>query len=153
MLQDMLGYCIGLFVYSPINILIHECGHAFFVKLFGGKIRNISIGTGEPKLTWGKIIINKYFFLFGLADFDRRTLKVDHKFAIFLIFLGGALFNIITLIVVILIFNQYDPGHFLKGYYIGFTITLIVSALVPMTYPHGYDSDGKHIIRLFTNKF
>lgn len=151
MLQDILGYSIGLIVYSPLNILIHECGHAFFVKFFGGNIRSIQIGTGESKFSWGKIVVNKYFFLFGLADFDQKTLKVNNKFSIFFIFFGGVLFNIIVLIAVILIFNKYDPGHFLKGYYIGFTTTLILSALFPMTYPNGFDSDGKHILRLFIN--
>lgn len=149
MLQDILGYTIGLIVFSPLNIMIHECGHAFFVKFFGGSIRNIYIGTGEPKFSWGKIVVNKYFYLFGLADFDQETLKVNNKFSNFLIAFGGALFNTIVLVAVILIFNQYDAGHFLKGYYIGFTVTLIVSALIPMTYPNGYDSDGKHILRLF----
>lgn len=149
MLETIIGYTIAILIYFPINIFIHECGHAFFVKVFGGDIKNIHIGIGEPLFKRGNIIINKYFFMFGLAEFESTSLKINNKFTQFLIGIGGVLFNVISLVIVILIFNLYDPGHFLKGYYIGFTSFLIFSALIPVTYPHGYDSDGKLIMKLF----
>lgn len=79
---------------------------------------------------------------------NTHTVKIKNKIGDFFIIFGGVLFNIISLIIVILIFNAYNPNSFLKGYYIGFTITLIISALIPVTYPNGYDSDGKNIFKL-----
>lgn len=149
MIFDLIGYAIGLFIFSPLNIFIHELGHAFFIKIFGGKLKKIYIGTGEPLFDIGKIVVNKYFFLFGLADYDSSSLSINNRLSSFFIAIGGVLFNLITLFIVILAFNSYDPGNFLKGYYIGFTCMLIISAIVPITYPDGSYSDGKHIMRLF----
>lgn len=151
MLEVILGYAVSILVFSPMNIFIHECGHAFFAKLFGEKIESIQIGIGEPLFNVGKVVVNKSFFMFGLAEIAEHSLKVTNKFARFLIAIGGVLFNAISLVIVILIFNTFDPGHFLKGYYIGFTSFLILSALIPVTYHHGYDSDGKHIVNIFKN--
>ncbi|WP_156857888.1 site-2 protease family protein [Oceanobacillus sp. AG] len=144
----VLGYLIGLLIYSPFNLIIHELGHAFFIKLLGGKINKIQIGVGGPLINLKGFSFNKYFFILGYVDFDYSTVKIKNKIGDFFIIFGGVLFNIISLIIVILIFNAYNPNSFLKGYYIGFTITLIISALIPVTYPNGYDSDGKNIFKL-----
>ena len=43
-------------------MFIHELGHAFFVKLFGGIILKMEIGIGEPLFNIGKIQVNKFFY-------------------------------------------------------------------------------------------
>jgi hypothetical protein len=152
LLQEIIGYAAGIFIFSPINLFIHELGHAFFIKVFGGKMKCIYVGSGEPILKIQKVVINKYFFLFGLADYEDHSIKITNKLSYFLIAIGGVLFNAITLTIVILVFNAYDPNHFLKGYYIGFTAMLILSAIIPITYPDGNESDGKYIMNLLKNK-
>jgi len=42
---------IALFIF-PFIALIHESGHAFFVKIFGGEISEFAIGNGE--VLWKK---------------------------------------------------------------------------------------------------
>lgn len=147
-MTTVLGYLIGFLIYSPFNLIIHELGHAFFIKLLGGKINRIHIGVGDSLINLKGFSFNKYFFILGYVDFDYSTVKIKNKIGDFFIIFGGVLFNIISLIIIISIFNAYNPNSFLKGYYIGFTITLIISALIPVTYPNGYDSDGKNIFKL-----
>jgi len=152
MIKELLAYTVGILFYCPINIFIHEVGHAFFIKMFGGKMKRIQVGYGSPAFEFGKIVVNKYFFIFGAAEFDERTLKIKNKLSAFFIYFGGVLFNIIFLVLAIIAFNTHDPGSIYKGYYIGFTVTLIISALIPMTYPDGSFSDGKHIFKIFKSE-
>lgn len=150
MLYTIIGYIVGIFIFCPLNLFIHELGHAFFIKLFGGKIKHIHIGVGDSLFTFSKFIVHRSFFIFGFVEFDEDTLKIHNTTSNVLIGLGGVLFNALSLIVVIIIFNLYDPSNFLKGYYIGFTLTLILSALVPITYSDGTDSDGKGVLKNFS---
>lgn len=72
----VLGYLIGLLIYSPFNLIIHELGHAFFIKLLGGKINKIHIGVGGPLINLKGFSFNKYFFILGYVDFDYSTVII-----------------------------------------------------------------------------
>ena len=55
---------IGLFIF-PFIALIHESGHAFFIKLFGGKIKEFAIGNGETLWKVKAFSIKKAYFAGG----------------------------------------------------------------------------------------
>ncbi len=147
MLEEISGYAIGLLIFCPFNSIIHELGHVFFVKLFGGKITSIEIGYGNVWFRFWKWKIRQYFFMYGSMTFKEDSLTINNRAARLLIDAGGILANIGMLILVISLFNHYAPGSFIKGYYIGFTATLLISVLIPYSLPDGTDSDGKSLLK------
>lgn len=48
-----------------VVIIIHEIGHAIFVKIFGGKIIYIGFGEGDPLFEYKKFKIGKKSLLSG----------------------------------------------------------------------------------------
>lgn len=151
MFEQIIGYSVALFLFQPLNVFVHELGHGFFAKLFGGKVHKIEVGIGEPLFSIGKLQVNKQFFIMGYCRFDSQ-LANHSKIKLSLILLGGVIFNMITILLLIAIKMNTTHHHFLDGYYFGFTGMLILSALIPMTYFTGDDSDGKRLIRVLTRK-
>ncbi|MFD1608491.1 site-2 protease family protein [Oceanobacillus luteolus] len=147
----MVGYSVAFFIFQPLNVFIHELGHAFFVKIYGGTIQKIEIGIGEHLFRIGKVQINKQFFIMGLCRYDIDSSNLN-KFRLAFIALGGVIFNLMTILLLIAIKLYTDHHHFLDGYFFGFTGVLILSALIPVTYPTGYDSDGRWLINILKDK-
>ena len=152
MIEMFIGYTIALFIFQPLNVLIHEVGHAFFIKAFGGKVFKIEIGVGEPLLNVGIIQINKQFFLYGLCrcEYNQKDpVSLKEKVKLSLIALGGITFNLITIFLLIAVKTFTMHHHFLDGYFFGFTGVLIISAMIPMTYLDGYKSDGLTLVNIW----
>jgi hypothetical protein len=148
--QTLIGYAIGLFIFSPINTIIHELGHYFFYKCFGGKGSTIHIGIGPKWFQIGTfMVIHRYYFFFGYIAYH-TSIRDKNVIAKALIGLGGIIFNGLSLAGYLWFFG--DDNFFLNEYYIGFTIALIISALIPITYPNSQISDGKYVLNLFLSK-
>ncbi|WP_039043462.1 site-2 protease family protein [Sporosarcina sp. ZBG7A] len=155
MIETIIGYVIALFIFQPINVFIHENGHAFFVKIFGGNVFKIEIGIGEPLFNIGIIQVNKQFFMFGICrceynPTDPSSLNEKVKFS--LIALGGIIFNLMTILILLAVKMNTTHNHFLDGYFFGFTGFLIVSALIPLTYSTGFKSDGLMLLNIWRKK-
>src|SRR5690606_13524717 len=76
-----------------------------------------------------------------------------NKFANILIFFGGALFNFLgTLGVILLVENEFLEAGMLTYQFTYFSLYYIFFALFPMPYPDGTYSDGKMILDLLKNK-
>lgn len=150
MIELIIGYAVALFIFQPINVLIHEIGHASFAKMFGGKIEKVEIGIGDPFFSIGKYVqVNKVFFMMGALHYDNNLDQKRHKVRLSLVALGGVLFNLLTVVLFISYKAYTGHQHFLDGYFFGFTAVLIISALIPVTYSTGYDSDGKWLLDIW----
>ncbi|MCM3741556.1 M50 family metallopeptidase [Oceanobacillus luteolus] len=67
-LETIFGYSVAFFIFQPLNVFIHELGHAFFVKIYGGTIQKIEIGIGEHLFRIGKVQIKNNFSSWDCAD-------------------------------------------------------------------------------------
>ncbi|WP_025783397.1 site-2 protease family protein [Sporosarcina sp. D27] len=155
MIETIVGYIVALFIFQPLNVFIHEHGHAFFVKIFGGKVYKIEIGIGDPLFKIGSLQVNKQFFMFGICRGEYNspdsTLLIE-KIKLSLIALGGIIFNLATILLLIVVKMYTSHHHFLDGYFFSFTGVLILSAIIPVTYFTGYKSDGLVLFNTWKNE-
>lgn len=140
---------IALFIF-PFIALIHESGHAFFVKLFGGEISEFAIGNGE--VLWKKkfFIIKKAYFVGGRVV--AKNMEEFSKTQKALFFLGGVIFNFLSAFVLDLLMG-YEFGVF-RNYLDSFIFVSyfnVVINLVPLTTIIG-TSDGKKLVELYKTK-
>ncbi|WP_144512887.1 site-2 protease family protein [Bacillus sp. FJAT-22090] len=140
---------IALFIF-PFIALIHESGHAFFVKLFGGEISEFAIGNGEVLWKKHKFTIKKAYFVGGrvVTKSDEGFSKTQRVF----ILLGGVIFNFLSAFVLDL-FTGYEFGVF-RNYLDSFIFVSylnVVINLFPLTTIIG-TSDGKQLVELYNNK-
>ena len=92
------SFILAITVVIPLIILIHEMGHAFFARIFGGEITNITLGMGKKICTIGILDIRILYLAGGTSSY--KNLKKDSKISKILILLGGVIFNIITMALV-----------------------------------------------------
>lgn len=140
---------IALFIF-PFIALIHESGHAFFVKLFGGEISEFAIGNGE--ILWKKnaFAIKQAYFVGGRVV--PKNIEKLSKTQKALIFLGGVIFNFLSAFVFDL-FTGYEFGVF-RNYLDSFIFVSylnVVINLVPHTTIIG-TTDGKKLVELLRTK-
>ncbi|KAA0957579.1 hypothetical protein FQ085_05845 [Planococcus sp. ANT_H30] len=137
---------IGLFIF-PFVAFIHEIGHAFFLKLFGGKINGFSIGNG--KILWKKNnfnIRNAYFAGGRVVPNTINGMSTTQKS---FFFLGGVLFNLISALVLD-VTTGYELGvfrHYLDSFIFVSYLNVFIN-LVPLTTIFG-DTDGKKLVELY----
>lgn len=145
-----LNLLILIFIVSPILSLIHEVGHAFFVKIFGGSVDKIVIGTGKPIIKIGKFEIRALYFSCGM--YFSSNLKVSNNFTHILISLGGIIFNLsFSFILFILMhFNIIPYNSILYGTMMFSLISALINSL-PITLVD-MDTDGKQLYLYFKNK-
>ena len=150
-LEDIPKFILAFFILLPMISIIHEGGHVFFAWLMGGRNIKITVGTGKPVFHWGIIEVRQYYFWYGVCTFD--NIKRQHKIANILIFSGGALFNLLGAIAVILLVERGVLEEGLVIYqFTYFSLYYIFFALIPMPYPDGNYSDGKIILNLIRGK-
>lgn len=150
-LEDIPKFILAFFILLPVISIIHEGGHVFFAWLMGGRNIKITVGTGKPVFHWGIIEVRQYYFWYGVCTFD--NIKRQHKIANILIFSGGALFNLLSAIAVILLVERGVLEEGLVIYqFTYFSLYYIFFALIPMPYPDGNYSDGKIILDLIRGK-
>lgn len=149
--SDIPKFILAFFLVLPLITLIHEGGHVFFAWLMGGKNIRVTIGTGKPLFRLGLLEVRKYYFWYGLCDFD--NLERNEVFANVLIFAGGILFNAIsTVAVMYLVEHGVLESSMLTYQFTYFSLYFIFFALLPMPYPDGNYSDGKIILDLLRHK-
>lgn len=155
MMETIIGYVIALFIFQPLNVFIHEIGHAFFVKIFGGNVFKIEVGIGEPLIRIGSVQVNKQFFMFGICRCEYTPTDPSllfEKVKLSFIALGGVIFNLMTIFILIAVKLNTTHNHFLDGYFFGFTGFLILSAIIPLTYFTGSKSDGLVLVNIWRRK-
>lgn len=150
-LQDIPKFFLAFFLVLPLISLLHELGHVFFAWLMGGKKIRVIIGSGKPVFSIGPLEVRQYYFWYGLCTFE--NLKRTRKWANILIFSGGAFFNLLgTVVVIILVEKEILEAGILTYQFTYFSLYYIFFALLPMPYPDGNYSDGKIIVELLRGK-
>ena len=150
-INDIPKFILAFFILLPVISILHEAGHVFFAWLMGGKNIRVTVGSGKPIFQRGMLEIRQYYFWYGLCTFE--NIKRKERFANILIFGGGAFFNLLGVIAVMLLVEK---GYLEEGLFTYqftyFSIYYIFFALLPMPYPDGNYSDGKIILDLLRGK-
>ena len=150
-INDIPKFILAFFILLPVISILHEAGHVFFAWLMGGKNIRVTVGSGKPIFQRGMLEIRQYYFWYGLCTFE--NIKRKERFANILIFSGGALFNLLgTIAVVLLVEKGYLEAGIFTYQFTYFSIYYIFFALLPMPYPDGNYSDGKIILDLLRGK-
>ena len=137
---------ITLFI-SPIIALIHESGHAFFLKIFGAKVSEFSIGNGDIFWRKNNFFIKKVYFFGGkVFSVDQEMLSKKQKT---FVYLGGVFFNLLSALVLhlltgyeFLVFRNYVDSFIFVSY-----LTVVIN-LIPLNTIIGA-TDGKQLVELF----
>ncbi|MDN5710522.1 MAG: site-2 protease family protein [Planococcus sp. (in: firmicutes)] len=140
---------IALFIF-PFIALIHETGHAFFLKLSGGEVAEFSIGNGEVLWKYKRFYIRTAYFAGGRVV--PKSIDVLSKFQRILFYLGGVLFNFASALILdlatgyeLFIFRDYLDSFIFVSY-----LNVLVN-LIPVSTIVG-NSDGKKLLNLFLQK-
>lgn len=150
-LSDIIKFLFSFFLILPVVTLIHLGGHLFFVTLFGGTEKKILIGCGDKLFSFFNVEIRKYYFWNGHCEF--KGLKYDNKFTNMLIYLGGAIFNLISMLVIYsLVYQDILERSVIWYQFIYFSFYIMFFSLFPMYFSDGSPSDGKAAELTLKNK-
>ncbi|MDT0687241.1 site-2 protease family protein [Autumnicola psychrophila] len=150
-ISDIPKFILAFFILMPVISILHEGGHVFFAWLMGGKNIKVTVGTGKPLFRLGMLEVRKYYFWYGVCTFE--NIRRKEKLANILIFSGGALFNLLsTIAVMMLVENGYFEEGIATYQFTYFSLYYIFFAILPMPYPDGNYSDGKIILDLIRGK-
>ncbi|MCM3712657.1 hypothetical protein [Halalkalibacter oceani] len=145
-LADIPIFLVSLLVILPLISLIHQAGHVFFVWLFGGKLQ-FSLGAGKRLCKIGCFEIRRIYFWHSFFQYEK--LKKDTTFSHIMIFLGGSLFNIISICIVNgLIHSDVLPPHIFFYNFVYFSIYFVFFSLFPARYSDDHPSDAMAIYDL-----
>ncbi|MCK1994200.1 hypothetical protein [Peribacillus muralis] len=150
-LYDIMKFLFSFFLIMPIVTLIHLSGHAFFVTIFGGAEKKIVIGCGNKLFSLWNMEIRKYYFWNGACEF--KGLKHDNRVTNMLIYLGGAIFNLVSMLAIYsLVFQKILESSVIWYQFIYFSFYIMFFSLFPMYFPDGSPSDGKAAHLALRNK-
>ncbi|MGD6775152.1 MULTISPECIES: site-2 protease family protein [Bacillaceae] len=150
-INDLWKFFLSFFLVLPIVTIIHELGHYFFAKLFGGKVI-VHIGTGNVLFKFGSIRIRKLYFYDGWCEYisiSKKASKLDK----ILVYLGGSIFNILSIFLLnTLILNEVlEPSIFFYQFTY-FSFYFLFFSLFPINHLNGCPSDGMAALNILTNK-
>lgn len=139
---------ITLFI-CPIIALVHESGHAFFLKIFGAKVSEFSIGNGDVLWRKNNFFIKKAYFFGGRVFTEDYNMLSKNQRTFY--FLGGVFFNYLSALVLhlltgyeFLVFRNYLDSFIFVSY-----LTVLIN-LIPLNTILG-ETDGKQLVKLYKN--
>lgn len=145
-----LNELIFVFILVPLILLIHELGHAFFIKISNGKVNEIRPDIVKKSVKIGLVKFN-LFYLRG-ATIKAGKLAGKEKASLISIYLGGVLFNIISILICkYIILGIYTNLSNTIEVFIKTSIYMVIFNLFPYTYG-GYSTDGKLIYHTLKHK-
>ena len=147
---------INFLVILPLIGLIHELGHAFFVKIFGGKVTKIQFGWfGKKICSIGIFEINQGYFL-G-ARITHSDLKLKNKLTVIITLMGGIIFNIVSVVIIdrlAFLYNphymnsiSYDPVCIYIREFVKISISVIIVNALPVKF-FKRNTDGRQIYQM-----
>lgn len=150
-LSDIIKFLFSFFLIMPIVTLIHLSGHIFFVTIFGGSEKKILIGCGNKLFAFRNIEVRKYYFWNGTCEF--KGLKHDNRLTNTLIYLGGAIFNLVSMLIIYsLVYQNILDSSVIWYQFIYFSFYIMFFSLFPMYFSDGSPSDGKAAELALRNK-
>ena len=138
--------CLTYILLYPFIAMIHELGHGFFVKLFGGEVNRIGFGSGGSTFQVKKLFIGTHTRWAGMIYWTISN-KISRGKEI-LILLGGVIFNFMTGVLIWLFIWYYDFQSLILSNTIVFSFVAVLTSLIPFTLSDGIDTDGKQILKL-----
>ena len=140
---DIDKFFISFFIILPIVTLIHELGHYFFAKLFGGSL-DMQIGIGKKLFKVGRLQVNRVYFYDAWCHFT--DLRWSNKVTRTLVYGGGVIFNLASILIVNAFILRRDIEPTLYTYQFAyFSFYYIFFSLYPIYYSNGHPSDGRAI--------
>ncbi|CAG9621272.1 hypothetical protein [Sutcliffiella rhizosphaerae] len=149
--NDLWKFFLSFFLVLPLVTILHQLGHFFFAKLFGGTV-NIHIGTGNILFKVGSFKIRKLYFYDGWCEYinvSRGTRKIEKIF----VYLGGSIFNISSILLLngLITREILEPNIFIYQFTY-FSFYFVFFSLFPMNHLNGCPSDGMAVLNIITNK-
>lgn len=122
-----------------------------FVKLIGGKVTRIDIGTGPIFFQIGLFHIKMLPFA-GFCGFQWPSDRTVNKFEQFLVLIGGVVMNALFAVILYFVSIHFHIKLSNIGYLIQINLIMIVVNLFPFRFSIGdlkhFPSDGKQILDL-----
>ncbi len=142
-----------ILIIATLSTLVHELGHSFFVKIFGGKLLKIELGFGRKIACFSIFQIRLIFFLNGLYTY--KDLKINNKISRCFIHIGGVLFNLFLSIICIFLLQNIRCFSLYLNILLSINLSMFFLNLLPITIGN-LNSDGKQLyntIRYGTSNF
>ncbi len=144
--NDLWKFFFSFFLILPVVTLIHEMGHYFFTRIFGGRME-INIGTGKPLMKVGPFRLNRIYFWDGWCEYE--SLRVENRLTNILVYAGGSIFNLMGILLVnALIYAGVFEASIFTYQFAYFSFYFVFFSLFPIDHPNGYPSDGKAILNV-----
>ncbi|MGM0835318.1 MAG: hypothetical protein ACQEV7_04110 [Bacillota bacterium] len=149
--NDLWKFFVSFFLVLPMVTILHELGHFFFAKLFGGKVI-VHIGTGNVLFKIGSLRIRKLYFYDGWCEYitvSKRAGKMEKA----LVYLGGSLFNFASILILngLIMKGMLEP-NILIYQFTYFSFYFVFFSLFPIDHLNGCPSDGMAALNVLTNK-
>ncbi|MEO4052576.1 site-2 protease family protein [Solibacillus sp. CAU 1738] len=146
--MQFLTAVITCLLYAPIVTLIHEFGHATFVKLFKGNINIISLGVGNEIFRFKKLSIRKNEWWRGYCGWNIGKLESWKEI---LILLGGFIFNISSATIIWIFADTQYADWYRSFIYLSYAIGFFSIYPYKMQHPirdEELESDGLQCLNL-----
>ncbi|WP_059171035.1 hypothetical protein [Bacillus sp. FJAT-27445] len=141
--NDMITFFWAFFIVLPLTSFVHAVGHTFFLVLFGGK-PVLTMGRGRKLFSVGTFHVHSMYFIDASCQYTE--IKDDSRWKYALIYGGGIIFNVISILLVnSLIHLGIWPKHLFFYQFVYFSVYFIFFASLPIDYGKDNPSDGKAI--------
>ncbi|MCA1319411.1 hypothetical protein LC085_05750 [Bacillus tianshenii] len=149
--NDLWKFFVSFFLVLPMVTILHELGHFFFARLFGGKVI-VHIGTGNVLFKIGSLRIRKLYFYDGWCEYitvSKRAGKIEKA----LVYLGGSIFNLASILILngLIMEGMLEP-NILIYQFTYFSFYFVFFSLFPIDHLNGCPSDGMAALNVLTNK-
>ncbi|TFE02087.1 hypothetical protein [Jeotgalibacillus salarius] len=145
-LKDIWTFLWSFMLVFPTTSLVHQLGHSFFAKIFGGSAE-FSLGRGRRLFKFGKVSVHAIYFLDSFCKYTK--LKYSNRFTNTLVHLGGVIFNIGSILLINLLIIQDIIGPDIFFYqYAYFSLYFAAFSLLPVNFGGGKYSDGYAAFRI-----
>ncbi|MDP4170481.1 MAG: hypothetical protein Q8906_07705 [Bacillota bacterium] len=141
--NDLFTFTWSFLVVLPLVAVIHALGHMIFIYAFGGK-GELQIGKGKHLVRLGSVKICFFYFIDSACQNVKIKNETRWKYA--LIYAGGMIFNLISIIVVnYLIYIGVFTKQMFFYQFVYSSVYYIFFALLPIEFGKDNPSDGKAI--------
>ncbi|MGD6818086.1 hypothetical protein [Metabacillus sp. 84] len=142
-LKDVLTLLWSLCIVLPIASFVHQLGHTVMALVFGGK-GTFTIGRGKTLFSFKNLTVKRLYFLDSFCQYE--GLRYDNRATHALVYGGGALFNLLSILLVnFLIVQGVVEPHLFFYQFAYFSSYYVIFALLPVRYSDDHPSDGMAI--------
>ncbi|KKE80732.1 site-2 protease family protein [Oceanobacillus caeni] len=150
--EDMWKFLFSFLLVFPLVVIIHQSGHLFFAKLCGCNVE-IQIGIGKRLCKIGPFYIGKLYFFDGWITYKGLHQEKNGKVKRILVYLGGSIFNVTTIILVnsFILQGILSPNIMLYQF-VYFSVYYVFFSLFPAEYTNGCPTDGQAVLKMIFNR-